>query len=637
MVQHSALSAPPTPFDRSALAARYAADEVDLIERAWTYKGELEAPNELHKAQRAAHIVLDLELDHAAVAATLLLREAASSDEAALKKTFGADIAALVSNAKRMEQIEQLCRPAPGAGSDPKQQIENLRQVVLAMAGDLRVVLIKLAERTQAMRMLDSEPEERRRAAADAVFELYAPLANRLGLGQIKWELEDLAFRATEPKRYQELARMLDEKRTARERYIAEFVTTLNSELSAAGLNAKIYGRPKHLYSIWKKMQRKNIAFDEVYDSRAVRALVDSVEQCYSVLSIVHALWTPISEEFDDYIAHPKANAYQSLHTAVLGPQGKTVEIQIRTHAMHEQAELGLAAHWRYKERAVATARAQAQTALLRQLLAWRGELARGVPGAPPIFYDDNVYVLTPQGRVIDLPKGATPIDFAYRVHTELGHRCRGAKVDGHIVALTTPLQNLQRVEIIGAKHGAPSRDWLNPSLGMVKTARARAKIRQWFKTEHLAEHCAQGRALLEREMARARVSSLNQEKLAQAFSFARLDDFLAAIGRGEISARQLGDVIEGERPRPSNKPQPRAAPNQPVPPVIVQGVSGLLMTFAKCCNPAYPDQIIAFVTRLRGITVHRADCRNLAAFSEEQKPRLLKAEWSRTRKVEQN
>lgn len=624
-------------FDRTAFAARYAADQVDLIERAWHYKSELEAPDELHKARLAAHLVFDLELDHNAIASTLLLRSAASSDEALLRKTFGAEIAALVSNAVRVKQIEQLCRPAPAAGTDRKQQIENLRQVVLAMAGDLRVVLIKLAERTQAMRMLDSEPEEHRRAAAYAVFELYAPLANRLGVGQIRWELEDLAFRATEPRRYKELARTLDEKRTARERYIAEFVTTLKGELNAAGLKAEVNGRPKHLYSIWKKMQRKNIAFEEVYDNRAVRVLVGSVEQCYSVLSIVHSLWTPIAEEFDDYIAQPKANAYQSLHTAVIGPLGKTVEIQIRTHVMHEQAELGLAAHWRYKERAVIAARAQAQTALLRELLAWRGELARGVPGAPPTFNDDNVYVLTPQGRVIDLPKGATPIDFAYRVHTELGHRCRGAKIDGHIVALTTPLQNLQCVEIIGAKHGAPSRDWLNASLGMVKTARARAKIRQWFKTEHWAEHCAQGRALLDREMSRAHAQSLNQEKLAHAFSFARLDDFLAALGRGEIGPRQLADVIEGERPRPASKPQPRPVRNLPTPPVVVQGVSGLLMTFAKCCNPAYPDEITAFVTRLRGITVHRADCPNLAAFSDEQKPRLLKADWSRANHAEQN
>lgn len=621
---------PPTPFDRSIFAARYAADEVDLIERAWFFKGDIESAREQQKAQLAAQIVLSLELDHDAVAATLLLRSVASADLAALKKTFGNAICALVSNAKRMEEVEQLRNPGSAAGTNPQEQIESLRQLVLAMAGDLRVVLIKLAERTQAMRMLDSEPDEIRRAAAAAVLELYAPLANRLGVGQLKWELEDLAFRATEPKRYKELARLLDEKRIARESYIQEFVATLKQEFSAAGIAADVYGRPKHLYSIWKKMQRKHIAFEEVYDNRAVRVMVDSVEQCYAALGIAHALWPPIVEEFDDYIVHPKPNAYQSLHTAVIGPQDKTIEIQIRTHAMHEQAELGLAAHWRYKERAAATARAQSQTALLRELLAWRSELARGVPGAPPAFNDDNVYVLTPQGRVIDLAKGATPIDFAYRVHTELGHRCRGAKIDGNIVPLTTPLQNLQRVEIISAKHGGPSRDWLNNSLGMVKTARARAKIRQWFKTEHFAEHCAQGRALLEREMARLHVPSLNQEKLAQAFSIARLDDFLAAIGRGEISPRQLENVIEGETARPVNKPQPREEGARALPPVVVQGVSGLLMAFAKCCNPAYPDEIVAFVTRLRGITVHRADCANVRGFSSVQKARVLTGAWTR-------
>lgn len=623
---------PPLTFEREAFAARFSADEVAVLEQAWDFRSEQDSPLDHANAQRAAQIVLELELDHEAVAASLLLRPAAYSEPTALSKTFGSPIATLVANAKRMEQIEQLRNPAPNSGTDPQQQIETLRQLVLAIAGDMRVVLIKLAERTQAMRTLGQRSEDERRAAADAVFELYAPLANRLGVGQLKWELEDLAFRATEPKRYKELARALDEKRIAREAYIADFVATLSREFARAEVAADVYGRPKHLYSIWKKMQRKNIAFDAVYDNRAVRVLVDTVEQCYSALSVVHALWSPIVDEFDDYIAHPKANAYQSLHTAVIGPQDKTVEIQIRTYAMHQQAELGLAAHWRYKERAAATARAQSQTALLRELLDWRSELARGVPGAAPTFTDDSVYVLTPQGRVVDLVKGSTPIDFAYRVHTELGHRCRGAKVDGNIVPLTTPLQNLQRVEIISAKHGGPSRDWLNATLGMVKTPRARAKIRQWFKTEHFAEHVTQGKAVLEREVARLHVGALNQEKLAQAFSIARLDDFFAAVGRGDITARQIANVIEGEQPRTPNKPQPREHADQPVPPVLVEGVSGLLMTFAKCCNPVYPDEITAFVTRLRGITVHRADCANLRAFDAAQKERLLSGVWTRAR-----
>lgn len=631
MVQRSATQALQTRFDHTTFAARFAPVEVELIERAWSFKAEQDSELDRSNAQLAAHIVLGLELDHEAVAATFLLRPGASDDPVALSKAFGTGIATLVTNAKGMEQIEQLRNPSPNSGTNPQKQIETLRQLVLAMAGDLRVVLIKLAERTQAMRMLDMQPENQRQATADAVFELYAPLANRLGVGQLKWELEDLAFRATEPKSYKELAAALDEKLVAREAYIADVVTALKRELAVAGVAAKVYGRPKHLYSIWKKMQRKDIGFEEIYDNRAVRVLVDTVEQCYSGLSVVHALWPPIVEEFDDYIAHPKANAYQSLHTAVIGPQNKAIEIQIRTRAMHQQAELGLAAHWRYKERAAATARAQSQTALLRELLEWRSELARGVPGAPPTFVDDSVYVLTPQGRVVDLIKGATPIDFAYRVHTELGHRCRGAKIDGHIVPLTTPLQNLQRVEIISAKQGGPSRDWLNASLGMVKTPRARAKIRQWFKTEHFTDHCAQGKALLEREMARLHVVSLSQEKLAQAFSVARLDDFFAAIGRGDITARQLANVIEGERPRATNKPQPRKSAGQPIPPVLVQGVSGLLMTFAKCCNPTYPDEIVAFVTRLRGITVHRADCANVRAFNNAQQERILGSEWTRS------
>lgn len=625
MVQQAVTTTLQAEYER----LNFDAGQVDLIERAWRFNAEQDSPGDLERVRGAAALVGGLDLDHEAIAAALLLRPAASAEAAPLKKHFGETVASLVSDALRMTQIESLCRPGPDAGAQLREQIETLRQLVLAIGADLRVVLIKLAERTQAMHMLNNAPEEVRRSSAQAVFDLYAPLANRLGVGQLKWQLEDLAFRASKPEQYKVLARALDEKRSAREAYVAEFVASLQAAYVAAGLKAQVYGRPKHLFSIYNKMQRKNVPLDAVYDTRAVRVLVEDVASCYSALGVAHERWTPIEAEFDDYIAHPKPNGYQSLHTAVIGSQDKTVEIQIRTRAMHEQAELGLAAHWRYKEQGSGQGAGRSQTTLLRELLAWRSELARGVPGAPPSYDDDNVYVLTPQGRVVDLVKGATPIDFAYRVHTELGHRCRGAKVDGHIVPLDTALANLQRVEIIAAKEGGPSRDWLNPSLGMVKTARARAKIRQWFKNQHHAEHSAQGRALLERELARLHVGALNQEKLAQAFSFARLDDFLGALGRGEITARQLANVIEGEKRPVAAKPVREHAPSV-TPPVIVQGVTGLLMTFAKCCTPQYPDDIVAFVTRARGITVHRADCANLRGFNDQQKTRVLKADWSR-------
>lgn len=624
MVQQTA-----APLQTECERLNFDAEQIALVRRAWQFQAEHEADTDLERVRGAAALVAGLDLDHEAIAATLLLRPAASAERALLKKHFGETIAALVCDALRMAEIESLCRPGPDAGAQIQEQIETLRQLILAIGTDLRVVLIKLAERTQAMHRLDGAPAELRRRSAQAVFDLYAPLANRLGVGQLKWQLEDLAFRASEPEQYKLLARALDEKRSARETYVAEFVDALRAAYRDAGLHADVYGRPKHLFSIYSKMRRKNVPLTAVYDTRAVRVLVKDVEACYTALGIAHERWTPIEAEFDDYIAHPKPNGYQSLHTAVIGPHGKTVEIQIRTRGMHEQAELGLAAHWRYKERDAQRNQARAQATLLRELLAWRSELASGVPGAPPSYDDDNVYVLTPQGRVVDLVKGATPIDFAYRVHTELGHRCRGAKVDGHVVPLDTPLTNLQRVEILAAKEGGPSRDWLNPSLGMVKTSRARAKIRQWFRNEHHAEHTAQGRALLEREMARLHVGALNQEKLAQAFSFARLEDFLGAIGRGEITARQLANVIEGEKRPAATKPV-REQSQSATPPVIVQGVTGLLMTFAKCCAPQYPDDIVAFITRARGITVHRADCANLRGFNTQQQTRVLRADWSR-------
>ncbi len=616
-----------------AIAPSYSADERALIRRACELAAHADADILAH-ALGTATLVASLKLNAEAVAAALLQVVAADA-QALLATQFGQPIANLVDGVARMGQIHALADSHEAQSAKGEQvQLESLRKMLLAMVDDIRVVLIKLAERTQALRDVAGQDAEAQRRLAREVQEIYAPLANRLGVWQIKWEMEDLAFRYLEPDAYKTIARLLEERRVDRERYIAEVVTRLGEELTAAGIRAEVAGRPKHIYSIYKKMRRKGVDFGDLYDVRAVRVLVENVAECYAALGVVHNLWRPIPKEFDDYISHPKGNSYRSLHTAVIGPAERALEVQIRTFDMHQDSELGVAAHWRYKEGGRQDARFEEKIAWLRQVLEWQddmpdsGELAAQFKEG---LFVDSVYVLTPQGEVVALRQGATPIDFAYHVHTDLGHHCRGAKVDGSIVPLNYHLKNGQQVEILSAKHGGPSRDWL--SAGYVASQRVRARIRHWFKYQHFDEQVSHGRDQIERELQRLGRVEVNQEKLAQALGFIRPEDLLAALGRGDVAARALTAAIQAEIPHP---PEPEQLSVQPRRPglsradggILIGGVANLLVNLARCCKPVFPEAIVGFVTRGRGVTVHRRDCTNMRHLPENQRERLVAAEW---------
>lgn len=582
-----------------------------------------------------AVLVAQLHLDHESVSAALLADVPLSSrrDRERLSEVFGTGVVDLISGIARMHQIDSLGAAAAHRG-EASQQLEGLRKMLLAMVQDVRVVFIKLASHTQHLRYLvKGGSGEQRRTAARLALDIFAPLANRLGVWQLKWELEDLAFRVTEPDLYKRIARMLDEKRVEREKFIADSTAELSAELRRAGMKFEITGRPKHIYSIYKKMQRKALAFDQLYDVNALRVFVDEVRDCYAVLGIVHNLWTPIPTEFDDYIAKPKGNDYRSLHTAVIGHGGRVLEVQIRTHEMHRQAELGIAAHWRYKEGSKGDRNYDEKVAWLRQMLEWKSELA-GERALGEHFkvglFDDTVYVLTPQGRVVDLPAGSTPVDFAYAVHTDLGHRCRGARIDGVMVPLNTPLKHGQAVEIITSKLGGPSRDWLNPSLGYTASHRARAKVRQWFNAQNLESAIAQGRAVVEKELQRMGLTALNLESVASRGGYASVAEFFAGVGRGDINTRQIQALAREPEATATTEVAPPAFQTKSRASgkgsgILVVGVDKLLTVPAKCCKPAPPDPIIGFVTRGRGVTIHRANCVNLHGMDAA---RLIDAQW---------
>jgi len=551
-----------------------------------------------------------------------------------LHEKFGDDVVALAAGVEKLYQLRVLTR------GTPQQQIEILRQMVLGMVEDIRIVLIRLASRTQTLRWYAKNPASDRTGYARETLDIYAPLANRLGVWQLKWELEDLSFRFLEPETYKKIAQMLDEKRAEREQYIQDAMALLARELRAAGVEAEIAGRPKHIYSIWNKMRSKALDFSELHDVRALRVIVGSAKECYAALGVVHDLWQPIPKEFDDYISRPKGNDYQSLHTAVIGPGDKTLEVQIRTAEMHRHAEFGVAAHWRYKEHGGPTraqGRFEDKIAWLRQLLAWRDEVTDGSKWAEKTrqaALDDTVYAVTPQGKVVDLPAGSTAVDFAYALHTDLGHRCRGAKVDGHIVPLETPLRSGQRVEITVAKSGGPSRDWLSPEHGFVKSPRARQKIRQWFNSQALSETVATGRAAVEKELKREGASQAKLETLAARLGFSRQDDLFAAVARDEVNLRQLQAALRGmgaaaPAPAPAPAPPPRRArPASGEGGVLVVGVDRLLTQLSKCCKPVPPDPVRGFVTRGKGVSIHREDCPSLKRLAERHPERLIDAQW---------
>lgn len=571
--------------------------------------------------------------------------EAAAEEQIAAR--FGRPVAQLVAGITRLTRLRPIARGfLRDAGEDPneaKAQIEVLRKMLLAMVEDIRVVLLRLASRTQTLRYYAANPADLRVTVARETLELYSPLANRLGVWELKWELEDLSFRFLHPDIYRKIATQLDEKRIEREQFITDAIARLREELANAGVHdVEIYGRPKHIYSIWNKMRKKGVEFSEVYDVRALRVIVDEVKDCYTVLGIAHNLWTPIPKEFDDYISHPKGNYYRSLHTAVRCRDGRSLEVQIRTREMHRHAELGVAAHWRYKEGSKPGGGEDydEKIALLRQLLQWKDEVADSadwVQRYKQAELDETIYVLTPQGRVVPLPRGATPIDFAYRVHTDLGHRCRGARVNGALVTLNTPLQNGQRVEIIAAKQGGPSRDWLNPAQHYLGTPRARAKVRQWFASLAHDESLSEGRTLVMRELQRIGLTNANLDDMAGRLGLAGSEQMLIAFARGEIGPRALQVAARGgaaalpaategvpEMAAPLKKPKAKEGDSG----ILIVGVDKLMTSLAGCCKPAPPDAIIGFVTRGKGVSIHRADCSNVANMSLRHPERLIETAW---------
>ena len=589
-----------------------------------------------------AEILADLKLDQDSLVAAVLYRGVREGqiELAAIGQRFGPVVAKLIDGVQRMAAISASLSPRQSMVMGTQGQVENLRKMLVAMVDDVRVALIKLAERTCAIRAVKEADEDKRQRVAREVFDIYAPLAHRLGIGHIKWELEDLSFRYLEPDQYKQIAKLLHERRLDREQYINDAMANLRQELEATGIKADISGRAKHIYSIWRKMQRKGLQFSQIYDVRALRVLVPEVRDCYTTLGIVHTLWRHIPKEFDDYIANPKENGYRSLHTAVLGPEGKVLEVQIRTHAMHEEAELGVCAHWRYKGTDVKSGsnHYEEKISWLRQVIEWHEELGDIGGLAEQLRVDiepDRVYVFTPDGHAIDLPKGATPLDFAYRVHTEIGHNCRGAKINGRIVPLTYSLQTGEQVEIITSKQGTPSRDWLNPNLGYVTTSRARAKIVHWFKLQDRDQNVAAGKQLLERELARLALVGADFDKLAEKANLKTADDLFAALGAGDVrlahAVNLAQQLLEPERGNEQLELIPRKA--QGFKPgkrgdIQIQGVGNLLTQMAGCCQPLPGDPIVGYITLGRGVTIHRQDCPTALQQTAREPERMIQVSW---------
>jgi GTP pyrophosphokinase len=581
------------------------------------------AHDSMDRGTEAAELLgkLGVDADTLAVALLLPLVDEGALDPAAIERGIGVEVARLTQGALRIASLKDLCKTATET-----LQANRLRQMLLTIAEDPRVVLVSLAHQVCALRAARNAPEETRRTVAQETLEVFASLANRLGVWQLKQELEDLAFRYLEPDIYQRIADGLDQRHTDRAHYIAQVVARLREELHRAGVSAEISGRPKHVYSVWNKIRQKDLDLSKVFDVLGFRILVNDVSDCYAALGVVHGLWEPILDAFDDYIAKPKTNGYQSLHSAVIGPEAVTIEVQIRTFAMHRRADLGVAAHWQYKEGR-------------QRRIAWsRGflENAEATTGGTDLIerfkqaaFHDRIYVLTPQGHIIDLPADATPLDFAYAVHTEVGHRCRGAKVDGVMVSLTKALASGQQVEILTAREGHPSRDWLNPNLGYLKTASARAKVRRWLKEQDHEAHVAQGRAVLEREHRRLGLSEINIAELARRFKMRRPEDLLAALGCGDISNVRLGQALGIQLPPPA----PSTAASLPLPAargsLLVHGTSNVLTRMAGCCRPLAGEPIGGYVTAQGGgISIHRRDCPNLKQLASLRPHKLVQVAW---------
>ncbi|KZY98545.1 (p)ppGpp synthetase [Oleibacter sp. HI0075] len=592
-----------------------------------------------------AQTLIDLRLDNASIIAAILYR-AVREGRLALQKVerqFGQEVAKLIEGVLRMAAISAIQNSSDEVVLGQRQaQVDNLRKMLVAMIDDVRVALIKLAERTSAIRAVKDAPEEKRRKVAEEVFNIYAPLAHRLGIGHLKWELEDLSFRYLQPDAYKKIASLIDEKRLARQDYIDSVVKTLRDELTAADIHCDVYGRAKHIYSIWRKMSRKNLDFSKIYDIRAVRILVPELRDCYATLGIVHSLWRHIPNEFDDYIANPKENGYRSLHTAVIGPEGKVLEVQIRTNAMHEDAELGVCAHWLYKGTDI-SAKDQGyeqKIAWLRQVLEWQEDL----DDLPRFFGElrsdinpDRIYVFTPDGHVVDLPTAATPVDFAYRVHTEVGNKCRGAKVDGRIVPLTYRLNTGEQVEILTHPAAHPSRDWLYPDSGYIHTARARAKVAHWFKLQDRDKNIEEGRQLVLHEMDRLDLVDEPLHDVARQLNMKAVEDMFAAVGAGDLRLGQIIHQLLKQADTNTHRQQElpllrrhEASKSDAADDVFIEGVGNLMTQMAQCCHPVPGDDIRGYVTIGRGVTVHRSDCENLLHLAAVESRRVLQVSWGR-------
>ncbi len=581
-----------------------------------------------------ALILADLHVDLDCLLAGILYRsvreERLTLEQ--IQTLFGQEVTDLIDGVLRMAAIETL----PLQNADPvlgqaHSQKDNIRKMLIALVDDVRVALIKLAERTCAIRSV-KEDEQRRRQIGQEVFDVYAPLAHRLGIGHLKWELEDLSFRYIYAESYRKIARLLDGKRLERDRFIGSVTEELTNILAGAGLKFKIGGRAKHIYSIWRKMQRKGIGFSQVYDLRAVRILVPEVSDCYATLGLVHGLWRNIPNEFDDYIANPKENGYRSLHTAVIGPEGKTLEIQIRTEKMDDEAELGVCAHWRYKGADAGSGLVstyEEKIAWLRQVLDWHEETGDVGAVAEQFSFSvaqDRVYAFTPDGDVVNLAYGATPLDFAYHVHTEIGHSCRGAKVNGSIVPLTYQLKTGERVEVMTSTESIPRRDWLQSGLGYLKTARARAKVQHWFKSRAREENIDTGRHLLEKEFKRLALTSVDYQRIAKTVQFATVEDMFAVVGSGEISSGHVLNAAQGLVGRLAGR---QVQPSEGYPDQVeVQGAGNLPTHIAGCCNPLPGDTIAGFITRGNGVSIHRADCARILSSADSTETRIIEVEW---------
>jgi GTP pyrophosphokinase len=612
--------------------------------------------NILAHADAVAAILKAIGGSEAMQAATYLVHACAhlNKPQEVISKAFGANYAALAMETTKLVNVQKQARAADAKAQldDPAVQTENVRKMLLAFSRDLRVVMLRLASRLQTLRHFAAIRQPAPLDVARESLNVFAPLANRLGIWQIKWEMEDLAFRFLEPETYKRIARLLDEKRAEREGFMESLRAQLERDLNQNGIAALVQGRPKHIYSIVKKMRGKGLDFEQVFDIRALRVIAADVKGCYAALGFVHSNFTPVEGEFDDYIAKPKSNGYQSLHTVVRDAQQRAVEIQIRTQAMHDHAEHGVAAHWAYKEAGAkgyggvsASTEYDAKIAVLRQLLAWERDLSGPVSAkareANRGLFEDRIYVLTPDAAVVELPQGATALDFAYSVHTSLGHRCRGARIDGAMVPLNTPLQNGQTVEVVTTKEGGPSRDWLNPELGFLASHRARSKVRAWFNAQAMAQTVARGREAVEKLLQREGKTAMKLEDLATQLGFKSAEDLFEVVGKDELSLRTIenmlrpsepaptqDDYVLAKKPRAHDKSSGRAGKGG----VLVVGIDSLLTQLAKCCKPAPPDEILGFVTKGKGVSIHRSDCSNFRNMASGSPDRVIEVEWNSPR-----